>query len=407
MKKIKSYILILLPLILFSCSYKDKYNLVPQQDMYSIAYNLKLTAPTVNIDSMAYTIVEKADKFYFSAFDSRGNVHFINDVSDLFTGDFVYDDLQKIEYFYHDDLFWVFMRSENLVYPFKIAGLNPADGSVIKEFMPSLPRNPSVIKNRFIAPYFSDTTLKVFILQEYLDTLQRFHKHIVKYKYQNDSLVPEDSWPMDSAGVLTVWYQFILNNDKLYFYLVQDYEVNDLIYAFSYDERTDSLSAQILDDYFLPIYYIDIGSGYILVTIHSPHNFFFPAIYNLNNSSYVVKFIKPKYHNYVALCAMTHNDTTITMGYESLIFFDNFNFANYNRIYGTFIHAKYIFNDVLEKNIDTLIFTIKEPLNDFIPYGILDNGKGYTIIARADAFSYFPGVMILKTDYSGKIVNGF
>ncbi len=407
MKKIKGYIIIVLTLMLFSCSYKDKYNLVPLQDMSAVAYNLKLTGPAVNIDTMAYTIVEKQDKFFLAAFDTQGKVYLINDVSNLFTGDFAYDKLLKIEYYYRQGLFWVFMKSENVRYPFKIAEINPSDGTVIKEFMPSLPRNPSVIKNRFIAPAFSDTSLKVFVLQEYLDSLQRFHKHIIKYAYQGDSLVPVSYWNMDSTGVLTVWYQFILNNDKLYFYLVQDYEVNDLIYAFCYDEKTDSMSAKVLTDYFLPIYYVNLYPGQIFVTVHAPQNYFFPAIYDLNRYSYVVKFLKQKYNNYVALAGITHQDTTLTVGYVSQVFFDNFNFANYKRINGVFSSAAFIYNDVMSGSADTLIFTKKEALNDFIPYGIMDNGKGYTIIARTDAFSYFPGVIVLKTDYSGKTVNAF
>ena len=83
---------------------------------------------------------------------------------------------------------------------------------------------------------------------------------------------------------------------------------------------------------------------------------------------------------------------------------DFINFAHYYEIYGDF--------RLINFNLDSLLLAISFPMytrlikfQNYQPYGMIDNGTGFTIIGKADAFSYFPATLILKTDYRGKLIN--
>ena len=397
-------IFFIINLFLVSCSHNDKFNLV-DNNLPSISYSVELSAPLVNIDSMAYTIVKKEGQMWFASFDKKGNLTYLNNVDNLFSELYELNNLKGIEYIEYNGLFLGFLRSNTIENPILEFFIDPITGSVIKIMNPHLEHDTNVISSQCLAIYpLNINNLEVFAYQQFRDSLNFYHHAILSFQFDGDTLIAQDTILLDSLDNIVPWPKFVLNNNLLYFYLVRQYLTENYIYEFKYDPEIDSISVKVLYNEFLPITYVPLQDNYIFSVVQIEPQKRYSVIYDLENSRY--KFILEDDNlEDIVLTGVVKRNTSdysiISFKYKPT---DFINFAHYYEIYGEF--------RLINFNLDSLLLTLSLPMytrlikfQNYQPYGMIDNGTGFTIIGKADAFFYFPATLILKTDYRGKPIN--
>ncbi len=410
MKNIRIYFaFILLGAIgLVGCNRNDAFNLVGSDALPFISYSVKLTAPSVSIDSMAYTVVEKHGEMWFVSFDAKGDINYLLDVSDLYSGDFDIDELAKIKYFGIGGYFYGLLGSGKAQDPVRLFVMDPGSGNLVNVLTPLMKRDSSVISKKFVAllPVNTDKC-KYFVFSQFKDSLNVYHQQLIKYDCRADTLIPGDSLSLDSLDNITVWNQFIINGGKLYFYLVENYGIDNRIYEFCYDPRTDDLTSVKLGVHYLPITYVPIDDHTVFTTVHAEEHVIYPAIYSFKLHKFIASLPLSKFENYLITNKIRIQDTDYIVGF-TFKRVDEINFAKYDLIFGDYMMIRYNYTDLITSPQTTaIIYTRLQDFKNFSPYGLIDNGQGFTIIGKGDAFSYFPATIVLKTDYSGKPIKAY
>lgn len=410
MRYIRIYFVLFLlgAICLLGCNRNDAFNLVGNDALPFLSYSVKLTAPTVTIDSMAYTVVEKQDEMWFVSFDAKGDIDYLSNVSSLYSGDFDIDELAKVEYFGKGGYFYGLLGSGKAQDPVRLFVMEPSSGNLVNVITPLLKRDTNVISQRFVAllPMNPDMC-KYFVFSQFKDSLNVYHQQLIKYDCSADTLISVDSVSLDTLENITVWNQFIVNGGNLYFYLVENYGIDDRIYEFCYDPQADNLTSVQLGVHYLPITYVPIDNQTIFTTVHAEEHVIYPAVYSFKQHNFIASLPLSKFENFLITNKIRVQDTDYIVGF-TFKRVDEINFAKYDLIFGDYMMLRYNYADLLTSPQTTaIIYTKLQDFKNFSPYGLIDNGQGFTIIGKGDAFSYFPATIVLKTDYSGKPIKAY
>lgn len=386
------------------CTLNDSYNLVPSSDLPFISYSIKLTSPLVRFDSLSYTIVEKKGKMWFASFDASGDVNYLHDVSGLFGNRFDLKTLSGIKYFRLGNYFYGLLLKDNALYPLRLFALDPHTGNVVDVHTPEFPQDSNIISSTFTAILPSTPHLSnLFVFQQYTDTMSVYHQQLIRYKCTNNEMTPLDSISLDTLGHIEIWNNFVIDASRLYFYVIANYGTDNTVYEYSYEQQDTSVSFTKLKSGFLPVAYVSMGNGYIFSSISTNENTFVPVIYSLREHDISAIISSDKFENFLITNKIQVNDTDYVIGYISKDAEGYVNYAKYGLINGDFMLIRYNQTDFLNSpNNLPMLYTVLPSFKNFVPYGILDNGQGLTIIGKGDAFSYFPATIILKTDYTGR-----
>ncbi len=290
---------------------------------------------------------------------------------------------------------------------FKLFVLDPSSGTLVNLFSPSFAKDSNIISLKFAAFYPKNPSeIYVFALDQYKDTLNIYHQQLIKYNSTADTLIPLDSISLDTLGNMTVWEQFIINGGKLYFYLIENFGIDNTIYQIAFDPQNDLTEIVKLDTYFLPITYVPIDDNTIFTTAISETHLIYPAVYSFRINDFIAVLPLDIFKNFLITNKLRRSDTDYVVGF--LFKRDEVNFAKYELISGDYMMIRYNYTDLVNSPQNTaIIFTKLQDFKNFSPYGLIDNGQGFTILGKGDAFSYFPATIILKTDYSGKPIKAY